>query len=281
MSMPSPTNRLGIEQLSVFGLPPVAFVTLAADLGCDCISAALTAIPYNPHGYPQFSLRDDAALRREMQAALRDRGIAISLGEGFTIRPEREVRELAQDLDIMQELGAERVNAVSLDPDRARTFDQFAQLAELAAARGMQSTVELCPILTINDLATALTLLRHVGRSDFRLLLDTMHLARSGAQPADLAALDPGLIGYVQLCDAPRTPRLTNYMEEATFERMVPGDGELPLREMLAALPHHGLTVSLEIPLRSQAEAGMGPEVRLRRCVDAARALLHSHALPR
>jgi len=54
----------------VFGLPPVEFVNLAADLGCQCISAGLTALPYNPHGYRAYSLRDDSNLRREMKAAM-------------------------------------------------------------------------------------------------------------------------------------------------------------------------------------------------------------------
>ena len=58
--------RLGIEQLSVFGLPPVDFVDLAATLGCSCISVGLTGMGYNPHGYPAFSLRDDVSMRREM-----------------------------------------------------------------------------------------------------------------------------------------------------------------------------------------------------------------------
>ena len=34
-------DRLGVEFLSVFGLPPVEFVNLAADLGCHYISTGL------------------------------------------------------------------------------------------------------------------------------------------------------------------------------------------------------------------------------------------------
>src|SRR5258708_7244135 len=80
-------NRLGIEIISVFGLPPVEFVNLAADLGCRYISTGLQPIDYNPHKYPRFSLREDKALRRNMVAAMRERDVSISLGEGFTIRP--------------------------------------------------------------------------------------------------------------------------------------------------------------------------------------------------
>jgi sugar phosphate isomerase/epimerase len=266
-------HRLGIEQLSVSALPPVEFVNLAAALGCSCISTGLTGFGYNPHGYPAFSLRDDAVLRREMRAAMRDRGVAISLGEGCIIRPDKDIRDAAADMDIMQELGVERLNTVSMDPDLDRSLDQLALFAEMAAERGMLSTIELCPALTINNLATALAAVRHVGRRDFNLLLDTMHLGRSGATAAEVAALEPALIGYVQLCDAPRTPSEPNYLKEATFERMVPGEGDMPLRAYLAALPP-GITISLEVPMSSQAEAGIGPEIRLGRCVEAARRLL-------
>jgi sugar phosphate isomerase/epimerase len=268
-------HRLGIEQLSVFGMPPVAFVNLAADLGCSCISSGLTAFPYNPHGYVTWSLRDDANLRREMMAAMHDRGVSISLGEGCTIRADRDIRDMAAEMDVMRELGVERVNTVSLDADRNRSFDQLAVFAEMVAARGMQSTVELCPVLVINNLDTALAALRHVGRKDFTLLLDTMHLGRSGATAAALAALDPAQIAYVQLCDAPLEPRISNYMEEATFERMVPGEGELSLREMLTALPKD-IIISLEVPLRSQAEAGVTTQARLQHCVAATKTLLGS-----
>ncbi|HEY7106083.1 MAG TPA: TIM barrel protein [Acidimicrobiia bacterium] len=266
-------ERLGIELLSVFALPPVEFVHLAADLGCASISTGLTQLPYNPHGYPEFSLRDDAALRKAMRAALDDRGVTISLGEGNLVRPDTDVHDLGTDLDTMAELGVTLINTVSLDPDRNRSFDQFAALAELAADRGMQTTIEVSPGLTVPDLDTALAAVHHVGRRDFRLLVDTMHIVRSGATVADVAALDPDLVAYVQLSDAPLTPRFDSYLEEAMYERLVPGEGELPLRDLLAVLPRD-VPVSLEVPRRSLAEAGVGPEDRLRPCIQAARALL-------
>jgi len=265
--------QLGIELLSVFALPPVEFVNLAADLDCRFISTGLGAAPYNPHGYPSFSLRDDAALRAQMIAAMDDRDVSISLGEGCVVRPQIEVRHLAADLDAFAELGVTRINTVSLDPDRARSFDEFGVLVEMAAERGIETTIEASPGLTVGDLDTALAAIEHVGRPDFRLLIDTMHVVRSGSSVDDIAALDPNLIAYVQLSDATLEPRFDSYMEEAMYERMVPGEGELPLRELLAVLPD-GLVISLEVPQRSLAEAGIGPEERLGHCVAATRALL-------
>jgi sugar phosphate isomerase/epimerase len=191
----------------------------------------------------------------------------------LTIRPGRSAADFAADLDLFRELGVTRVNTVSMDPDRARSFDEFARLAELAAQRGMVTTLELAPGLTVPDLATALAAVAHVGQPDFRLLIDTMHWVRSGAGPDDLAKLDPGLIDYVQLSDAPRAPRFASYHEEAMFERMVPGEGELDLAGLLAVLPPDRV-YALEIPQRAAALAGQAPRERLARCVAATRQLL-------
>ncbi|TAL00840.1 MAG: sugar phosphate isomerase/epimerase [Rhodospirillaceae bacterium] len=266
-------DRIGIELLSIFGLPPVQFVNLAADLDCRHISVGLTAVPFNPHGYPSWSLKDSRDLRREMVAMMRDRNVSISLGEGFIVRPGADVSGLAADLEAMCELGVKLVNTVSLDPDLNRSLDQFAALAEMVGAAGLETTVEFGPGLTIADLPGALTAIRHVGRPDFRLLIDTMHLIRSGSSTADVSALDPAIIGYIQLSDAPLVSKYTNYMEEAMFARMPPGTGELPLVEILSALPRD-VVIGLEIPQLSLAEAGTGPYDRLRPCVERTREIL-------
>jgi sugar phosphate isomerase/epimerase len=267
------TNRLGIETISAFGMPPVEYVNLAADLGCAHISTGLYPIDINPHGYASYNLREDAVLRRAMNAAMRDRGVSISLAEGLTVKPNIEARDRAAEFDAFADLGVRRINTVSLDPDMGRTLDQFAVTVEMAAERGMETTTEFAPGLTVANLTMALQVMRHIGRPDFRLLIDTMHLIRSGSSPADLAALDPALIGYVQLSDAPLVSKFSTYIQEAMTERLVPGQGELPLLAILKAV-RRDCVVSLEVPLLSQAKAGIGPHDRLRPAVAAARELL-------
>jgi len=265
-------TELALGFLSVFALPPVEFVNLAADLDCQHISTIVQGQPLVPLDFPPFSLKD-AALRKELLAAMNDRGVSISLGDGFLVLPGADMRNFCSDLDVLAELGVPRINVVSLDPDLRRTFDQFAVLTELGAQRNIETDVEPVPGLTIGDLPTALVALDDVGRPDFRLLIDTMHLVRSGSSAADLSALDPQHIGYAQLNDTTLQPRIDNYMEEAMYERMVPGEGELPLRDILAALPPD-IVIELEVPRRSLALAGVSPIDRLRPCVDAARRLL-------
>jgi sugar phosphate isomerase/epimerase len=263
---------LGIEFQTVFGLPPVDFVNLAGDLECRYISTGLSGGMPNPFGYEPFSLRDDISLRRRLISAMHDRGVSISLGEGFMVSPGGDVRNHAHDMDVMIELGVKRINTVSMDPDLRRTFDEFGVLAEMAAERGLEMTTEFAPSLTVKNLDMAVAAARHVNRPDFRILIDTMHLMRGGHTAANLAAIDPALIGYVHLSDNTLKQRGAVYRDDS-IDRMFPGDGELPLEEILAVIPRD-VVVGLEVPMRSKIEAGVRPEVIARQGVDAARQML-------
>ncbi|MEY2926823.1 MAG: hypothetical protein RL367_1300 [Pseudomonadota bacterium] len=271
-------NRLGIEMLTLLGMPPVEHVRLAAELGCVSISTGLTGLPLTMFGlpelgiYPQWSLETDQLLRREMKAALRDTGVHIGLGEGFRVRTDGDVRDRGAGLDIMAELGAVRINAVSMEPAMARTYDQLGVLADMVIERGMLFTIEFAPPNAINSLEGALAAVEHVGHGRCRILFDAMHFFRSGGTVAALQALDPALIGYAQLCDAPMESAGGTYMAEAMFARMVPGEGELPLRDFIAALPTD-CEIGLEVPILANLQAGISPRDHAARAVAAARAL--------
>lgn len=249
--MPHP---LGIELLTVLGMGPVEHVALAADLGCTAVSMGLTQLPFNPHGYPGWSLREDPALRAELKAALRDRGVTISIAEGMSVSAEADASARAADMDIFADLGALRVNSVDMGVERGRAFDQLAQLCDMARARGMDFSIEFCPAFTIGSLPAALEAVRHIGEDKASVLIDTMHFFRSGGAVRQIADLDPALIGHVQLCDAPRKAA-GDYLKEAMSGRMIPGTGELPLREFVDALPR-GQRLGLEVPLMEVAKSG-------------------------
>lgn len=266
-------DRLGIEFLSVLGLSPVELVRVAAGLGCRNISSAFSGSSVNPEGHALYNLATEAEIRNEMVAAMRDLDVSISLGEGFTVAPGRDILDRKGDFEIWRELGVDRVNIVSMDPDLERTLDQYAIFAQMAFEQGMNQVVaEFAPVLTINNLQTALRAVDHVGHPDFKLLIDTMHFGRTGGTAEMLRQVAPK-IGYVQLCDVPVVPVILDYMEEAMAERLPPGQGELPLHDYLAAVPRD-IIVSLEVPQAHLARQGVGPSERLAPALRAARALV-------
>lgn len=271
-----PPNRLGIEMLTLLGMNPVDHVRLTAELGCVSISTGLTSLPLAMFGreeipdYRPWSLRDDPALRQALRSALADCGVHIGLGEGFGARPGADVADRAADLDLMAELGALRINAISLEPDLARSHDQLAVLADMVVARGMVFTLEFAPPNAMATLPMALAAARHIGLDKAGILLDAMHLFRSGGTVADVRALPAGALGYAQLCDVPAISPFATYMDEAMFNRRVPGAGDLPLADLLGALPAD-LEVGLEVP--DLAAVLAGPREHAARAVAGARAL--------
>lgn len=265
---------IGIEWISVLGMPPVEFARLAGELGCSHLGIGLEPGGENPHGYPLWSLRDDKALRADFRAALADSGVGISVGEGFLAWPGKPASELAADLDIMAELGAPGVNVVSLDPDLDHACAVLGGIADLAQERGMATTLEFLPGIPLGTLAAANSAVERIARPSLRLLIDAMHIFRSGAGASDVAALRPDRIGYLQLCDVPMPadPQVS-YGEEARYDRRCPGEGDLPLLDLLRAMPD-GHVVGLEVPQVALARAGVGPRERLAKCVAATRALV-------
>jgi sugar phosphate isomerase/epimerase len=266
--------RLGIDSQTVFGMPPVEQIRLAAELGCGHVSLARMPPPWQLARFPDWSLLEDMALRRETKAALRDTGLVLALGEGFVIR--HQPRDWTAEFDLMAELGAQGVASVCMEPDIDRALDQMALLAAMAAERDMLFLFEFAPPHTFNTLESALAAITAIGRPNARLLIDAMHFFRTGGSIGELSVIDPHMIGHVQLCDAPLAGVSgDDYYREASFERQCPGQGELPLVALLQALKGD-VRIGLEVPMQAELAAAEDIRVPIRRVVEASQKLLMS-----
>jgi sugar phosphate isomerase/epimerase len=89
------------------------------------------------------------------------------------------------------------------------------------------------------------------GYSNGTVLVDSLHFARSGGTPTDLIDIAPHLLPYLQIADATAAPRDSSpsgLRDEALHGRLLPGRGDLPLGDVLAAVPQ----VPLSLELRSR-----------------------------
>ncbi len=226
-------------------------------------------------GYPATGIWCDtetwtAETTRSVAAHLRDGALQALDIEVIWIRGGRKVSDAARRLiDIGGELGAHNVLIVSVNPNLADTKHQFATLCELAAAAGMRAMFEFLMITEVRTLAQAVDVVTDVGHPAGGVLIDALHLARCGASPADVVRLDPKLLPYAQLCDGPATLAGADYeafLADAVDGRCAAGEGELPLRELLTALPS---AVPLSLEVRSKQYRDRYPDA-----VDRARAVL-------
>ena len=113
----------------------------------------------------------------------------------------KSARGIVSERDIVRELGCDRINVVSIGQDMARTIGGFGELCEIAAERGIAVSAEMGSLGPLKQVAAAMEVVRGVSQPNFSLVIDSMHFFRLGNTIADLAALDPALIGYVQLAD--------------------------------------------------------------------------------
>jgi sugar phosphate isomerase/epimerase len=108
------------------------------------------------------------------------------------------------------------------------------------------------------------------------VLVDMLHLVRSGGGPGDLLGVDSDLLPYAQICDAPATSPGEDVgllVDEALNGRLLPGDGALPIREIVAGLPT-GCPLSCEVLSSELHQRFPEPVERARAVGDATRGFL-------
>ncbi|MFC4296277.1 sugar phosphate isomerase/epimerase family protein [Novosphingobium tardum] len=152
-------------------------------------------------------------------------------------------------VDIGLELGAANVLVVSSDPDDASTAAKLAALCE-HGGNAIRIALEFAMFTEVRSLAQASAIVSAVDHPAASLLIDPLHLSRCGDTPAGVSQIPRQWLAYAQFCDVgPLTFDPANrdaIIVEAIDERLMPGDGTLPLKELLDAFPA-GLPLSLEL----------------------------------
>ena len=157
-------------------------------------------------------------------------------------------------IDAAAAVGARNVLTVSAGLEPPRFAERFAALCDHAAPAGITVVVEPTVLYSVSTLAAAQRVVALAARPNGAVLVDNLHLDRAGGEPiAALRQLDPALLPYAQLCDAPAEVSRPGLFDDARDGRRLLGDGDLPVREYLAALPE-GIPLSLEIRSRQLRE---------------------------
>jgi sugar phosphate isomerase/epimerase len=265
-------HRLVLAPLTAIGLTPPDFIALAADLGCEGVALNPGLFTGIDMGGPVYRLDSDPAMRRATARALAETGVTLDLIDSLLVTPGFSLAENEVALDVYGELGATHANIAVLDADDGRWTEHLARLCEVTVKRGLVPVIEFLrmmgPVPSLAEAVPLVTSGRYVG---LKLLIDSLHLARGGETPDDIAAIDPALIGASQICDAPAAwPGMDAYFHEGAYERVIPGKGELPLADFLRAIPPD-VMVSPEVPLKSLRDAGVPVQECARRVLEGTR----------
>lgn len=213
-----------------------------------------------------------AATAAEIRSRTADSGLIILDVEVIWLQPGEDDPDHFRIIDAGAAIGARNALVVSSDPDPRSTAAKLARLSEHAAGSGLRVSLEFAAFTAVRNLAEARAIIERPGCETTGLLIDPLHLQRTGGTPAALRGIDPQRFAYAQFCDAaadgPAPDDVGAIIHEALDLRLAIGEGALPLAELIDVLPAR---LPLSIELRSAALREDFPDP-----IDRARALLAS-----
>lgn len=159
--------------------------------------------------------------------------------------------------------------------DRAleRVAEGFAGLCDRAARHGLLVQLEFLPWTLVPDFPTAAEIVRLADRRNGGVVIDAWHLFRTTSDPTILRSLPGERIVALQLADAPAEAEAD--LATATLHaRRLPGEGALPLVELLQVLKAQGAPAPIGVEIFSDALHRLGAREAARRAADATRAVI-------
>lgn len=255
------TQILSLAHLTLIDADPIDLIDAAAAAGFSHVGLRVIAREPQPAWMPVVgNVQMERAIKRRLAAT----GTKVLDLEVFWLTPDFQIADHVPALALGGELGARYIVVICDDPDRNRAIDNFARLCEAAKPFALRPALEFIPYTQVTMLAHAVDMLQAANAANAGLLLDILHLSRSGGSPGDFTHVAPELINFAHICDAPAAiPQTTSQLRhEAREDRMYPGEGALPISAFLAALPVE-TPIALEAPNPRYAHLSFVDRARL------------------
>jgi 4-hydroxyphenylpyruvate dioxygenase len=208
---------------------------------------------------------------RDVGRMVRDAGLQITLFQPFRDfegmpQPQRaRVFDRAErKFDVMQELGTDlmlicsNVSPLALGGiDRAAA--DFHELGERAAKRGLRVGYEaLAWGKHINDHRDAWEIVRRADHANVGLILDSFHTLARKIDVNSIRSIPCDKIFIVQLADAPLIDM--DYLYWSRHFRCMPGQGDLPVKDFMAAVTATGYDGYLSLEIFNDQFRGGSPK---------------------
>lgn len=267
--------RISLHHLAITETTPAEFVEIAAALRCDHVCLFVKIPPEQASAFPYvFPRVQSVGAAQELKTRLDGLGLSVWNVDTFMVQPGVKIADYHETLEIAAVLGARTINALNLFPAEATAAAAatLGSFSALAAQAGLTVVLEWFRFSSTRTLSAAVNLIRLADQPNIQLNVDILHLMRNGGQPADLAAVDPHLIHYAQICDGPLELPESAQGDEGVFNRNFPGEGEFPLVGFVQHLPPDAV-LSIEAPV-NRLRPSLTPMERASRAVAGARRVL-------
>lgn len=261
-----------LVHLTNIDCPPPEMIRVAAKAGYDAVS--MRTIPMGLPGEKPYDIAKDAQLLRETRRAAQETGIQLHDTENARIADGVDVSSYEPALAAAAELGIRHILTNIWTPDRSFYTNQFGRLCQLAAQYQQTVSVEFVTWASVTTLQQARQLLLDAGQDNVGIVLDCLHFYRSRVKLEELDQCPKHWFHYIHLCDcpAPIPTDEASLIHTGRCERLYPGEGAIPIPEIVAKVPD--AVRGVEVPHLTRV-GEMGYETHARRALEAAKACLN------
>jgi sugar phosphate isomerase/epimerase len=145
----------------------------------------------------------------------------------------------AQLFEAADVLGAHHIkvgNIPGTPCELEQVIERYGELcADAAEKHNSRVVYEFMPFdVNVHDLDSALALVEGADAPNGGLAIDTWHMAKLGIEPEELRRIQLRHLGWVELSDG-RYEDMPDLIDETVNHRRLPGEGEFPIRDYIAA----------------------------------------------
>jgi sugar phosphate isomerase/epimerase len=191
---------------------------------------------------------------------IQDRGLIVPSAIAFfewivddDARRQKALEDARRDMDLVRKIGGTRIAAPpagatkQADLNLLKAAERYRALFELGEKMGVIPQVELWGFSqTLSRLGEAVLVAIESGHPQACVLADVYHLYKGGSHPQGLRLLSGTAMHVMHFNDYPADPPRST-MTDA--QRIYPGDGIAPLKQILRDLRHIGFRGMLSLEL--------------------------------
>ncbi len=269
--------RIGLNTSTLRGqkLPLAQLVDTAARAGYQSLEPWISEL--EDHQHRGGSLKD-------LGKRINDLGMHVVSAIGFAewivdndARRAKGLEQAKRDMELVRQLGGERMAAPPAGAtdvtnfDLAKAAERYAVLLEAGANIGVTPQVEVWGFSkTLTRLSDATKVAIDSGRPDACVLPDVYHLYKGGSGFNGLKLLSGQAIHVIHMNDYPQIARET--IKDS--DRVFPGDGVAPLKQILRDLFAAGFRGTLSIELFNPTYWLQDPSQVARVALEKTRAIM-------
>lgn len=260
-------HMLSLAQHTVPSWSPVQMIVNAKQIGFQAVG--IRTIAQGITGETVYDLTADHTLYEKTKRTLDETGMVLNDIDLIALNDNTRISEYRSSLKAAAGLGARGVVCSIWTSNTSHALHELDALCELAGECGMLVHLEFVTWSSIKNLCQAREVLDQLKKPNLKILLDMIHTHRSRVSLKEIAACPPDLFQLIHICDAPNAIPNDDetLIQTCRSERLYPGEGEIPISQILQYVINTKSVLGIEIPNVKKTQT-LGAYTHAKQCLE-------------